>query len=319
MSLRAALKNGLPKGVYTFFKQLEVFRQNGGAYFYCMLTGTKRLQQVNRYFKAHPEENVYQKELAFYRKRHTIATVFPYPLLKQVDKNVTMGYDSEKEMPFIHHKGNKLYLPNAYSWPDNAIGYYRTMLMEQLPQSPHRYTADDFNIGSDDILFDVGCADALFALEHADTAKEIYLFECNPAWLSALEATFAPYREKTHIIPRLVSDTEKESESVRLDSYLKPGDSAFIKMDVEGCEAKVLAGLGSAFETCQLKVSCCTYHNAQDGADFMRFFEKKGLRASYSDGYILFFRNNETVLQPPFFRRGLIRAQTVPNGEKKTI
>ena len=43
-----------------------------------------------------------------------------------------------------------------------------------------------------------------FLLEnYVDVASKIYLFECDPVWIEALEKTFEPYKDKVVIVPKM--------------------------------------------------------------------------------------------------------------------
>ena len=46
---------------------------------------------------------------------------------------------------------------------------------------------------------DAGCAEGYTSLEVVEEVDHLYLFECDEAWIEALEATFALWREKVTI------------------------------------------------------------------------------------------------------------------------
>ena len=74
------------------------------------------------------------------------------------------------------------------------------------------YLSDNFTVQQDDVLLDVGSAEGIFALTHIEKLKHVVLFERNAQWVEALEATFAPWKEKVTIIRKYVSDCDDRFE-----------------------------------------------------------------------------------------------------------
>ena len=54
-------------------------------------------------------------------------------------------------------------------------------------------------------------------------------------------------------------------------------------------------------------ISCCTYHNNEDGALIEKIYEEIDYKYEYSSGYMLFARYDTPTY--PFFRHGVIRAR----------
>ena len=190
---------------------------------------------------------------------------------------------------------------------------YASLITENDPESPHCYLSDDFKIGPDDVLVDVGCAEGLLSLDAVETAKKIYLFEYDDNFIEALKHTFDSWKDKVEIVKKFVSDND-EGDNISLDTFFedKTDKPTFIKIDVEGAEQKVLNGMRRICESADnLKAAICTYHKRDDFEIFSSTMRNNGFRVSAS-GYMLYPYDFE----PPYFRRGLIRA--VKKTEKRT-
>lgn len=237
---------------------------------------------------------------------------FPYPRKQNADKPICeCGMD--KGLPFVVHNGKRLFFPIGVT-ADGARESYRGYIETEgllgtgaLAKSPHAYVSDSFKVDSGDVLLDVGCAEALFALDNAEKASQIYLFEFLRKWRKPLSLTFAPYKHKTHLIPKFVSG-HTDSKSIRLVDALPPCGNAtyFIKMDIEGNERFVLESSRDFLKANKVKLACCVYHR-QDDADYIsKLLTGLGYSVSFSDGYMLPTLNG---IHFPYFRKGVIRAK----------
>ena len=177
--------------------------------------------------------------------------------------------------------------------------------MEQDRESPHRYLSDDFDVGEEDIVVDVGAAEGNFSIDIIDKVKKIYLFEADPLWLRALEATFEPWKDKIEIIPKMVSG-KSTAQTVALDQYFrdrKPFD--FIKIDVDGDEKEVVDGMKGLLENKKIKkIALCTYHRQQDAGIFSKMLGNYGYDIRFSKGYMIFRKR----IEKPYLRKGVLKA-----------
>ena len=81
-------------------------------------------------------------------------------------------------------------------------------------------------------------------------------------------------------------------------------------MDIEGNEISVIEA--SREFLCQgkdIRIACCTYHRCSDADTLSGIFKSLDYKIEFSDGYIVFVADKN--LQPPFFRKGLIRARNI--------
>lgn len=218
--------------------------------------------------------------------------------------------DSSNGLRYVMHQGKRLYFVRSFN--DRTVKYcYNGLITEQDPQSPHCYLGDNFEVKDNDILLDVGSAEGIFSLTHIEKLKHVVLFERDPQWVEALQATFAPWKEKVTIVRKYVSDCD-DNENVTIDSFLsdKPYRPSFIKIDVEGAEQRVLNGMEKTIKLPDLRMALCTYHQQADYKNFTRFLAEKGFRCNASKGVMLFLNNLEN-LRAPYFRKGLIRAHKI--------
>jgi len=241
-------------------------------------------------------------------------TYFPYKALQEVPP-FESGYDNRLELPYVVHKGKRLYFPQSYP-VETCVNMYKSYIGEECllggryrEKQPHQYVTDTFTIDEGDVLVDVGCAEGLLSLDNIEKVSKVYLFEADPIWISALNATFCDYQDKVVIINKYVSDSDTEN-TITLRTALQQEDAKplFIKMDIEGAEVDVLNGSKEFLANRKdVKMACCTYHHQHDGEDIPRILEDMGYAYEFSEGYMLFDLYDK--LQYPFFRHGLVRAR----------
>lgn len=279
-----------------------------------------KLKQELLYFKIahhfqHNDSTNYRDEVEYLNKLGRL-TPFPYKSTAKKIDEVETGYDEEKKLPFVLHKGKRLYFPEHYSLDLAKNNYLNLIVTENLleggysDKAPHQYETDSFFVKEGDTLLDIGASEGLFMLNSIDKIKKGFLFEPDKAWLCALNATFEPYKEKVEIVNKLASDKDSTRE-MTIDTCLKNDlGNIFIKIDVEGSEYSVLTGANSVLgRGGDIRVACCTYHRQNDADLFERFFKNLNYNTEFSEGYML-FHFDETI-KPPYFRKGLIRARKI--------
>lgn len=204
--------------------------------------------------------------------------------LKYRDLSIEVFIDEKTSMPYIIHNNNKLYFPSHYS-TEIVKDIYRGLRIEQDENSPHRYVKSYSELKGKTLL-DVGSAEGIFALNVIEIVKEVYLFECEDAWINALQATFAPWKSKVTIVKKYVSDNN-EADNITIDSFLldKPKDNLFIKMDIEGAELLALEGARQTLEKAHsLNFSICAYHRENDFLEIPAYLA--GYEYEFTNGYL---------------------------------
>jgi len=215
-------------------------------------------------------------------------TPFPYSFsLKFKDKDVDVYTDNINSMKYVIHNHKKLFFPSFYT-TELIKESYRSLLLEQDDESAHKYV-ESYNRFEGKILLDIGASEGMIALDAVEKAKYVYLFECMPEWHEALTATFEPYKHKTTIVQKYVSNKDDE-ECLTLDTFFKDNpslsDELFIKMDIEGAELQALHGAKSLFESKKIDFAICLYHKDDDIVDIPAFLKQFGYECEFSTGYI---------------------------------
>lgn len=265
-------------------------------------------KKILRYYSHLPANQISREqiEIISYLRKNPLS-VFPYSFREKYDyRDVEVYFDEKLNLKYVITDGNRLYFKR--NWSDYHIkGCYSFLQMEQDIESPHRYLTNDFFVGENDVVADVGAAEGTFALSIARKAGKVYIFESDKEWIEPLEATFAPWRGKVQIINKYVSDNDT-GENITLDNFFKNAEAPnILKIDVEGAESELLNGCEKVLSSQKpLKVIICTYHKQNDGNIFSELLKNYGFEVSFSKRFMIFIRDLQ--MQPPYLRRGLIRA-----------
>ena len=207
-------------------------------------------------------------------------------------------------MPYVLYGGEAMYYPRNMSLEDIIITY-RLCCMEQDPYSPHYYNKTGYEVREGDVVLEAGVAEGNFALSIIDKVSKVYLIECEPAWIDALQYTFAPYKDKVELVSKYLSDSD-ENGNITIDSLLQGEKLNFIKMDIEGAELSALKGAKETFaKSDDLRCAICAYHRHGDEENIRNFLEENDMVCETSDRY-MFFNNYDEEETEPEFRRGLI-------------
>jgi hypothetical protein len=246
-----------------------------------------------------------------YLKHHPLS-IFPYDYTKKYcPENVIVYMDNENEMHYVLQDDKRLYFKR--NWDEKQVqAYYNELLIEQDIESPHRYETSEFHVSEGDVVVDVGVVEGNFALSVVEKSKKIYLFEVDEEWIEAMNATFATWKEKVVLVKKYVSNNDN-NDCVTLDNFLGGEKIDFIKIDVDGDEASLLAGAKTILTTqSSIKIAICTYHKQNDAAIFNKMMIDKGVHTEFSKGYMIFYYDTHySKCIPPYLRRGLIRARKI--------
>lgn len=231
--------------------------------------------------------------------------IFPYHFTETYKEQDILVYnDDQSGLKYVLMDGKRLYFKRR--WSESRIRRsFHDLTIEQDVDSPHRYLTPDFNLSSEDIVADFGAAEGNFALAVVEKVSKIYLFECDPEWIEALEHTFAPWKEKVEIIPKFVSDFNDYLHCSG-DVFFQDRQLTFLKIDVDGGERPLLKGFEQLLRQRKgLKIALCTYHQHGDEAEFTMWLQQAGFQVNPSQGYMIFYYDKK--IQPPYIRRALIR------------
>lgn len=253
------------------------------------------------------------KEEIYYLRDNMEYCMLPYDYSSPINCTIIAQRDIESNDLFVLHNGKRLYFPREFTNHMAEENYQNLVASEGIlgsgkrRESPHSYVNNRHYVEHGDVVLDIGCAEGLFALDNAEKAGHIYLFEPEERWQRPLQATFNPYANKTTIISKLVSSHNSET-SMRLEDAVKlDGDEVcFVKMDIEGYEREVLKDSKDFFTSHKVKLSCCLYHNQEDEEVIVGMLKEWGYKISLSDGYMLPLVGD---LKPPYFRRGMVYAR----------
>jgi hypothetical protein len=227
-------------------------------------------------------------------------TFFPYPFALRYKKlHVDRHFDTRFKLPYVIHSGKKLYFPQSYANCNKKKldDYYKSLIIEQDVTSPHRYVKD-INRLKGKTLLDIGAAEAIFSLDAIEPVNHIYIFECDTAWIEALNATFAPWKDKVTIVHKYVSDNNDEN-TITLDHFLKDKDKTnlFLKMDIEGYEQAALRGASNLLrEANDIDFSICTYHKKNDAVEIADILHSYGFECEQTEGYLYLEKDFRKVI-----------------------
>ncbi len=267
----------------------------------------RKRKEILYYFAKNPPQEKETEAAIAYLKNHSLSNFYGDFQEKYRADSVQVYSDSETGLKYIVENNKRLYLKKSHN-KRTAQLIYNQLRIEQDSQSPHCYTDKTFVVTDKTILADVGCAEGYFSFQHIETVKKVYLFEQDPEWIEALEATFKPWKEKVVIVRKFVSDKIGENE-IMLDTFFENRSNRpnFYKIDVEGAEESVLKGMKSLLQKPPLQIALCTYHNGEDFEKFSDFFSKNDI-SFYRNPGLMIFAHDLKNLQPPYFRTCLIKA-----------
>ena len=213
----------------------------------------------------------------------------------------------EPDCPYCHVilNGKKMYLPEDCWFMERDGKKYLVNVVEdaQYPGSPHLYVSGGHQVKDGDVIVDAGAAEGNFALMYIERVSKAYLFEPDPKWSGPLQMTFAPWKEKVVLIPKMLGDVDND-EWVTLDAVVSENVD-FVKMDIEGSETKAVLGGCDLLRRSKAKLSVCTYHRMYDAKYLTFLLESMGYRTSFSNGKF-FFLYDEDIDRTLDFRHGVI-------------
>lgn len=244
------------------------------------------------------------------RAPNYLPILIPYDWTKSYyDKIISIYFDNSCGLPYVIHEGKKLFFPKSYSKEKVEISY-KQLLIEQDKRSPHRYFSDFVSTENIFAFIDVGCAEAIMALQIVEYVENIILLECSNEWVEALQMTFRQWKDKVKIINKFVG--EKNTESfVTLDAVINSLENVnnkriVVKMDLEGNERAALKGASSILKQKNIDWLCAIYHLQDDEIELTKIFENNGYNTEFSNNYILRYNSNKEKF---FLTKGIVRCK----------
>ena len=233
--IKAVLKRIMPAFVLSRWRQYKEEKER-------RRLGKLRQDVINYLSNIPPQDMTDEKRAVFnYLKCHPLS-LFPYSFTeKHNPEDVIVYLDAEKVMYYILQDDKRLYFKKG--WDKQQVQtYYNGLLIEQDALSPHRYETAGFHVSEGEVVVDAGAAEGNFALSVIEKVKKIYLFEVDKDWIAPLEATFAPFGNKVHVINSYVSDVWWGWGKITLDKFFEHKKVDLIKADIEGAETQLLRG-----------------------------------------------------------------------------
>lgn len=226
-----------------------------------------------------------------------------YEKYQDKEKEITVEFDEEAGLVYSYWNKQKIYLKRGMN-AKSAKSYINSLHMEQDRSSPHCYEQNCIIGRQSDVIVDAGAAEGFFSLERAESARHIYLVECDQGWIEALKHTFAPYANKVTIIKKYLSNKSDE-QHVTLDELDNMGiPISVVKMDIEGEERYALEGGKRLLsQNRKIDIVSCSYHKTDDYKMIAEILLKNQFKVSFTDGY-MFFPYGDSVLSE--LRHGLV-------------
>ncbi|MDR2065454.1 MAG: hypothetical protein LBP85_07095 [Prevotellaceae bacterium] len=308
------INHTLKKVLCRIARRIYVLRKSPLKKWGTLLFKSKRQILLEAIILRYDNSGKFQEETDFLKEQNKLI-IFPYKNIKQLN-HIESGYDTVKNLPYVIHKKRRLYFKNSWTQEKAAKEYKNYIENEQIlggnyiEKAPHQYQSESFHVKSSDILLDVGCAEALFALDVIDKVRKVILFESDHVWFEPLKATFEKeMKEGKVVLIEKNAGRKNTPNSVTIASVLQNEEynSLFIKMDIEGAEPEVVQSCESWMKTNKdIRFACCTYHKKNHAEILKSLFEKHHYRIEFSDGYMLFLFDKH--IRYPYFRKGIIRA-----------
>jgi hypothetical protein len=228
---------------------------------------------------------------------------------KYLYRNIKVYKDITNGLPYLFHNNHKLYFKRGMKKSDIVLAY-NYLCMEQDENSPHSYNSFNINYQPEDIAVDAGAAEGIWGLDIIDRIERLFMFECDESWIEALEATYAPWKEKVCIVKKYVSDTT-DSENISLDDYFSEQQykPTVLKADIEGCEKAMLDGAERLQTDSFRHILLCTYHRENDYEILKAELKKHHFIIETSKGYLLWIHSDNEYFSgdaKTIFRKALI-------------
>lgn len=223
--------------------------------------------------------------------------------------DVDVFWDKDIKLYYVNWHGRRMYWKKGVR-PWIIRKSVHGLLQEQDERSPHKYVIDDSIDGA--YLADFGAAEGCFALDVIEHVKHVYLFECDERWIPALQATFAPWRDKITIVNKFIGDHVDEITTT-IDVYFADKPLSYIKADIEGAEVAMLRGGSKMLASKINTVNLCVYHRTMDNEIIQEMLNEYGFECHLRKGFLFVQQDDRNPRD--WFRRGVVlgKREAVPN------
>lgn len=221
-------------------------------------------------------------------------------------EKVEAFFDEEAGMYYVMEQGRRMYFPiEIFPSVKDITKYVNILHMEQDARSPHRYINERMEVPEGAVVLDAGVAEGNFSIGIIDKVKKLYLVECEPCFIRALQWTFKDYMDKVVFVDKFLSGHE-DAQCTTIDAIMQGEPLDYLKMDIEGAELEALQGGEKTIAVSpNLKCNVCVYHRFNDNEVITKFLSEHGMEVENTPGYMMFHLDEE---YPHFPRKGLAQA-----------
>jgi hypothetical protein len=244
------------------------------------------------------------KESIEFMKQNGIAMI-PFYFTLKYNKKYEVFSDDPSGYPYALVNTNKIFFPkkNSKEEINKAI---QIALMEQDPESPHKYISNNIRVSGHTALL-IGGSEGMFALEIVNSFEHIFFFECNKEWISPVSLTLKNYEKKITIVNKFVSES-KNGDQINLDDFFRdysyPID--FMQNDVEGNAISILKGSKQILKKNNVNLAIACYHSNYESTELSEFLSNEGYNCSFSDKFVFAWGQK---LQKPYTRKAVLYAK----------
>lgn len=216
---------------------------------------------------------------------YKIGPVFDFNGVKMPSGSVTVDnflnvlLPSAKKIIYTPEYIDKFYseLKTEYStlfyWKDNVNFREPDYIGAHLISHGFTYFFKEIEVFENDVVFDIGASPGDFsALCAVKGASMIYAFDPELEDAKLLAAVRRQQPDKIELIRKFCGSVDND-DTVTLDGFVQSQNLStvdFIKMDIEGMEADVLANAKIVLSNFKPKLAICTYHHINDDKNIMR-------------------------------------------------
>lgn len=226
---------------------------------------------------------------------------------------IVCDFDEEAGMYYAIEEDMRIYFPiEIFATKQIVVDYMNSLHTEQDDRSPHRYLTPRMEVPEGAVVMDAGVAEGNFSAGIVKKVKKLYLIECEPCFVRALQWTFKDYMDKVVIVDKFLAGYTDE-HNITIDDIMQGEPLDYLKMDIEGAEVAALHGGERTLSSSpNLKCNICVYHRLRDNEAITEILSHHGMDVQNTPGYMLFHLDKEYPCYP---RKGLAQAVKSPSPE----